>query len=325
MRRGFLLGKFLPPHAGHVFLCKTAAGLCDELTVLVCSLPDDPIPGGKRFEWMTELLPGVRVVHHDRPVPQAPSDHPDFWKIWKGICREAHPDPVDLVFGSEPYIDRLAEELGAKPLMVDAARLAFPVSGTAVRKDPSAHWSFIPGAVRPYFQRRVVLFGAESTGKSTMAEWLAGVFRTRFVPEYGRTYDAHRGSADWTKQDFEAIANGHEAMRAAIAPKAGPILIEDTDPLLTRIWEEFLTGGAASADFRRPLADLYLLQDIDLPWQNDGTRYQGDPWAREQFHSRCQQLLRDVGANWRLISGSSIERKVQCEEEIRSLLYTHCC
>ena len=83
MTRGFLLGKFMPPHAGHVFLCRTAAQLCDRLTVLVCSLPGDPIPGEKRFEWMRELLPGVTVVHHDRPVPQEPQDHPDFWDIWR--------------------------------------------------------------------------------------------------------------------------------------------------------------------------------------------------------------------------------------------------
>lgn len=312
MKRGFLLGKFLPPHAGHVFLCRTAARLCDQLTVLVCSLPDDPIPGEKRFAWMKELLPDVRVVHHDRPVPQEPRDHPDFWSIWKGICQKAHPDPIELVFGSEPYVNRLAEELGARPLIVDAARLAFPVSGTAVREDPASVWQFIPGVVRPHFQKRIVLFGAESTGKSTMAEWLARQFNTLFVPEYGRTYDANRKSDIWTRQDFEAIADGHEAMRASIAPEAGPVLIEDTDPLLTRVWEEFLLGKPASQSFDRPLADLYLLQDIDMPWQDDGTRYQGDPEARAAFHERCKELLREVGANWRLVSGSSLERRLQC-------------
>jgi HTH-type transcriptional repressor of NAD biosynthesis genes len=320
MKRGFLLGKFLPPHAGHVFLCRTAARLCDQLTVLVCSLPDDPIPGEKRFAWMKELLSDVRVVHHDRPVPQEPRDHPDFWNIWKGICQKAHPDPIELVFGSEPYVTRLAEELGAKPFIVDTARLAFPVSGTAVRENPASVWQFIPGVVRPNFQKRVVLFGAESTGKSTMAEWLAERFSTRFVPEFGRTYDANRKSDIWTSHDFEAIADGHEAMRAAIAPEAGPVLIEDTDPLLTRVWEEFLLGKPALADFQRPLADLYLLQDIDMPWRDDGTRYQGDPRAREVFHERCQELLREVRANWRLVSGSSLERRAECESEIRKLI-----
>ena len=62
MTKGFLLGKFLPPHLGHQFLCQTASGLCDELTVLVCSLPGDPIPSKLRHGWMTAMLPGVRVA-----------------------------------------------------------------------------------------------------------------------------------------------------------------------------------------------------------------------------------------------------------------------
>jgi HTH-type transcriptional regulator, transcriptional repressor of NAD biosynthesis genes len=320
MKRGFLLGKFLPPHMGHLFLCRTAARLCDQLTVLVCSLPEDPIPGEKRFAWMKELLPSVRMVHHDRPAPQEPGDHPEFWKLWKDICQEAHPEPIELVFGSEPYVNRLADELGAKPLIVDTARIAFPVSGTAVRDNPTSAWRYIPGVVRPYFQKRVVLFGAESTGKSTMAEWLARRFGSPFVPEYGRTYDANRSSDNWTRQDFEAIADGHEAMRATIAPEAGPVLIEDTDPLLTRVWEEFLLGKPHSTTFERPLADLYLLQDIDMPWQDDGTRYQGDPQARKAFHDRCRQLLDEVGANWQLIIGSVEQRRAQCIKEIAEFL-----
>ena len=48
MRRGFLLGKFMPPHAGHVTLIRSARALVDELTILLCSLPGDPIDGEQR-------------------------------------------------------------------------------------------------------------------------------------------------------------------------------------------------------------------------------------------------------------------------------------
>ena len=41
MKRGFILGKFLPPHAGHVALIRSATALVDELTILLCALPDD--------------------------------------------------------------------------------------------------------------------------------------------------------------------------------------------------------------------------------------------------------------------------------------------
>jgi HTH-type transcriptional repressor of NAD biosynthesis genes len=40
--------------------------------------------------------------------------------------------------------------------------------------------------VRPYYLRRVTLFGAESTGKTTLSAQLARHFDTVVAPEYGR-------------------------------------------------------------------------------------------------------------------------------------------
>ena len=36
-KRGFVLGKFMPPHAGHVYLCDFGRAYVEELTILVCS------------------------------------------------------------------------------------------------------------------------------------------------------------------------------------------------------------------------------------------------------------------------------------------------
>lgn len=300
--RGFLLGKFLPPHAGHVFMCETAQRLCDELTVLVCSLDREPIDGALRYGWMQELLPRARVLHYAQDVPQEPSEHPAFWDIWRAICRAAHPEKMDLVFGSEPYVVRLAHELGARPVLIDPERLAFPVSGTAVRENPYRHWEMIPGPVRPFFQKRVVLVGAESTGKSTLARALAAHFATRYVPEYGRVYDLYR-AAPWNARDFAEIAAGHAAMRAAIAPHAGPILFEDTDEWVTRVWEWALTGARPTGPRPSARADLYLLLDGDIPWQDDGTRYHRDAAARQAFQAELLRVIQDAGAPWRWVRG----------------------
>lgn len=305
--RGFLLGKFLPPHAGHVFLCRTALGLCDKLTVLVCSLEREPVNGALRHGWMQALLPEARVLHHSADVPQEPGEHPDFWAIWRQICREAHREPIDYVFGSEPYVVRLAQELGARAKLIDPERLAFPVSGTAIRQNPAAHWDMIPGPVRPHYQTRIVLAGAESTGKSTLAGQLAAHFRTRHVPEYGRVYDAWRDAA-WTPRSFDEIEAGHQAMRRAIAPMAGPLLIEDTDELVTRVWEHALTGAAAARPRPAQLADLYLLLDTDLPWVDDGVRYQSASTARNAFQAAVERELHDAGVHWRRVTGSGPDR-----------------
>lgn len=307
MTRGFLLGKFLPPHAGHVFLCQAAAALCDELTVLVCTLAREPIEGRLRFEWMKTLLPQANIVHFSEEAPSEPAEHPDFWNIWRKICRDAHPQPIDRVFGSEPYVMRLACELGAAPVVIDPERLAFPVSGTAVRENPARVWDMIPGPVRPYFQKRIVLAGAESTGKSTLARRLGAHLGTRYVPEFGRVFDAFRDS-DWSGDSFRAIEAGHAATRAAIAPMAGPLLVEDTDELVTRVWERALTGAAPARPRPDRLADLYLLLGTDLIWRDDGTRYQGDSAYREQFQSLMRRELEESGARWLPVGGQGEDR-----------------
>lgn len=150
MRRGFLLGKFMPPHLGHMHLCRTGLARCDALTVLVCSLPGDPIPGHLRFGWMRDLLPEARVLHLTEVVPQAPEEHADFWPIWRGIVKRFHPEPIDVVFASETYGHRLAAEVGAVFEPVDIARRAVPISATMIRADPFAHVAFLPEVVRAH-------------------------------------------------------------------------------------------------------------------------------------------------------------------------------
>lgn len=321
MTNGFLLGKFLPPHLGHLVMCRTAAALCDRLTVLVCSLPDDPIPGALRLDWMRTALPGVRLLHLDRVVPQAPEDHPDFWTIWQQLCRDAHPEPLHRVFGSEHYVHRLAAELNAEPILIDPDRLGIPVSGTAIRNDPARHWNFIPGPVRSWYQKRAVLFGAESTGKTTLARQLARDFGTLHVPEYGRVHDANRAPGPWLPADFRRIMAGHRALRDAISPEAGPVLIEDTDPLLTSVWQDYLTGTSPEAA-PEDIADLYLLLDTDQPWQDDGTRYQGAPADRARFQTAAMARLKAAGAHYVTVKGLPDQRLQLCRAAISDLLAT---
>ena len=58
--------------------------------------------------------------------------------------------------------------------------------------------------------KRICLHGAESTGKSVLAEKLAAELRLPWVPEYGREY-AETFGTEFTLPDLLAIAEGHEA------------------------------------------------------------------------------------------------------------------
>ena len=308
MTRGFLLGKFMPPHAGHQMLVETALGLVDELTILVCWLPDDPIPGPERLRWMRELFPRARVIGHDRIVPQTPDEDPQFWPIWREIVRSAHPEPIDSVIASEPYGLRLAAEVGATAVLVDPERLIVPVAASAIRADPLAHWHFLPAPVRPHFARTICLHGPESTGKSTLAPLLARHFGTIFVPEYGRIYCEQHG-LDLRMVDLMAIARTHVALTEAALRQCHGRLILDTDPLMTASWAEMLFGRRDPwFDCFDRTADLYLLLDIDLPWVDDGTRFFGGAASRRRFFDLSRAELDRRGLPYAVIGGPAEER-----------------
>lgn len=316
---GMLLGKFLPPHLGHVYLGEFARHFVDRLTIVVGTLPTEPIPGTLRFEWMKELFPTAKVVHLDEVLPQEPSEHPDFWNIWRTALQRILPESPDYVFASENYGHRLAAELGAAFIPVDPGRTIRPVSGTAIRQNPHAHWELIPPCVRPYFLTRVCIFGPESTGKSTLTADLAAAFGTLHVPEYARTFLETHGREP-TESDLLSIAHGQVASENALAPHANRYLFCDTDPLLTTIWSRFLFDRCDPA--LEELAtghhyDLHVLTGTDVAYEDDKIRYL--PERREEFHRVCREALESTGRRFIAVSGSRDERVEQVSAALAQL------
>ena len=157
-------------------------------------------------------------------------------------------------------------------------------------------------------QKRIVLFGPESVGKTTLVKELAAYYNTRFVPEYGRTYTETNKPEVWNKEDFIAIVEGHIALRNEIAPLSGPLLFEDTDPLLTCVWEDMLTGKKSDWVDDVELADLYLWLQLDIDWKDDGTRYFSQKAQQEDFANKCRDILEKSGASYAVISGDGKRR-----------------
>ena len=319
-KHGLLLGKFLPPHKGHLYLGDFARHFVDDLSIVVGTLPSEPIPGELRFRWMKELFPNCKVVHLDKVLPQEPSEHPDFWKIWEHELREIAPCLPDIVFASETYGHKLAEVLDARFIPVDPDRSIMPISGTAVRENPFKHWDLIPPVVQSHYLKKICVFGPESTGKSTLAKNLSLHFNTTCVPEYARTYLEELGT-DLKQEKLVDIARGQIASTNALASNAHQVLISDTDALLTTVWSEFLYQDCDQniqqlAD--QNIHDLYLLTDVDVPWVADPVRYL--PEDRSNFHALCEDTLKRKQRNYVKLSGSWEERFQTAVKAIEKLI-----
>lgn len=324
MTRGFVLGKFMPPHAGHMLLCGTARRMVDQLTILVCWLPGDPVPGPLRLEWMRRLFPDCRVLGHDAVVPQAPGNSPDFWEIWRGIVQAVHPEPIDFVFAGEEYGLTLAVEVGGRFVPIGARVMGQDgdglggLSASAIRADPWGHWAALPSPVRPHFARTICLHGVESTGKSVMADRLARHFGTIWVPEYGRAHCETHG-LDLAEDDLLLIGRAQAAMVEASLPLCEKRLIVDTDALMTAAWCEMLLGRIPEKLLGYPKADLYLLLEPDVEWVDDGTRFFGTAESRARFATACRAVLDHTGVEWVSIGGSWEERFARAAAAIEAL------
>ena len=315
-----VLGKFLPPHAGHVYLCEFARNHVDELTIVVGTLAREPIAGATRFAWMRELFPFDRVVHLTDENPQDPSEHPDFWAVWRASLERVLPRLPDVVFASDAYGAELARVLGARFVAVDPARSVVPVSGTAIREAPIPNWDYLPRCVRPHYVRRVSILGPESTGKTTLARTLAAWFATRWVPEWARTVlEGRKGSLQGL--DWGELVRGQIASEEALARDANRVLVCDTDPLATTVWADTLLG--ACPDELRAVAearpyDLTLLTEPDVPWVDDPVRYLPDGGAA--FFARAEDALRRAGRRYVVVRGTWEQRTHTAIEAVGALL-----
>jgi HTH-type transcriptional repressor of NAD biosynthesis genes len=323
---GMILGKFLPPHRGHIHLVEFGLSRVERLTVVVGTLSTEPIDGKLRYQWMRELFPTARVVHLDKDLPQEPSEHPDFWNLWIRALREVLPEAPELVFSSEDYGDELAQRLGARHIPVDKPRSAIPISGTAIRQNPYQHWQMLPSCVRTHFVKRVVLFGTESTGKTTLAAQLAQHFQTEWAPEFAREF-IEQQPQDWglsaiKETDFAQIASGQQRIEDEAARRANRVLFCDTNLLSSTVWAERYLGQCPQW-LRRMSAqrryDLYLWAELaDTEWHQDRTR--DSEQMQTQLHQKFGAVLE--GENFVKLSGPLETRLSQAIKAVEALFST---
>ena len=170
---------------------------------------------------------------------------------------------------------------------------------------------------------RVVILGAESTGKTTLAIALAEHYQTTWVPEFGRLYtEARRPRGElWRSDEFTFIATEQVRMEDALERSANRVLICDTDAFATAIWHERYLGQPspdvlAVAAGRR--YDLYILTDVDTPFVPDDIR-DGES-IRGWMHKRFQDELSRMGVPVLVLSGPHEQRLAAAITQIDTLL-----
>ncbi len=359
---GLVVGKFAPFHNGHKLVIDTALKDMDVVIVLVYANPDfADMPVHARSNWIREIyknLP-VYVFIPQNPPPDTADDFTqrEFVKTWLEAHRAELPFGskhwIDVVYGSDAYIPGFADHIGAHHQVVDANREQFPISGTSIRAitrqlEQTATMYAIDEGVYPKFDsdllyslqkivpevvhgslqfwmrpvKSVVFLGAESTGKSTLAERMALEYDTVFVPEYGReVWESKNG--DLELADYVHIAHRHRELEAENALRANRHLFVDTNAITT-MFLGFVYHGDALPELTKLARDaetryhhVFVCAD-DIPFHQDGWR------DDSTWRSRAQRLVRyDLavrGVPYTMVSGSLEQRVQQVKAVLESRL-----
>lgn len=156
--------------------------------------------------------------------------------------------------------------------------------------------------------KRIAITGPESTGKSKLCQQLADYYNDLWVPEFAREYIDKLGRP-YTQSDILTIAKSQVELESETAKKAHRFLFCDTELIVTKIWSEhkylncdpWILEQIKKTDYH-----LYLLCDIDLPWEADPQREHPD--LREYFFEKYRKELKSHKFNYKIVSGSGKER-----------------
>jgi NadR type nicotinamide-nucleotide adenylyltransferase len=318
---GAVIGKFLPFHTGHRRLIETALARADRVSVIVVARATDAIPGELRARWIREAVPDVEVVLLDQDAVELDADDTPGWAAETIRALGRAPD---VVFTSEAYGDAWAKTMGCDHVLVDRRRRTVPVSGTRIRRDPLGNLAFLRGGARGHYVKRVLLLGAESTGKTTLARALADHYETVWNPELGHMYTWFReeGLADWRSAEFTLIAQLQNWYEDFLAEHANRVLFCDTDAWTTGLFHQEYVGrrsptvdAVAGRDY-----DLAILCDVGTPFRQDEFEMRADGPHRQRMNDAYLAHLEETGIPFVVATGSHAERMLTATAAVDELL-----
>ena len=316
--KGLVFGKFYPFHKGHEALIDFALSNSDTLIVLVCASDKESITGRIRQDWIEKHYPKHPKIqvqlfeYKESELPNSSESSREISAIWTKVFQEVVPS-VDIIFSSEPYGEFVAEAMSINFQNFDLAREQVPISATKIRENPFQYWEYLPQVVQPYFVKKIVLLGTESTGKTTLTEKLANAFQTNFVLEQARQIE--KVTDDFTFEDLQTVVQIQTEAIQKAKENTNKLLFIDTNLLITLSYSQFLFGKKLEVNeevYQANQADIYFYLDKDAPFIQDGTRLSEN--NRNQLNDSHLRKLKEHQINYHLIQGNWEERFEKMKE-----------
>ena len=153
---------------------------------------------------------------------------------------------------------------------------------------------------------KVGIIGPESTGKSTLAQYLAKRYKGVYVPEYAREFVEHKGTKEVSYDELCQIARKQiEGIRS----QESGLFFFDTELIVTKVWFDYAFGKVPEwleENIHRYPMDVYLLTYPDLPWISDPARYNGSDAIRKELFERYEAEIQSLDIPYYIITHTRV-------------------
>lgn len=228
---GLFIDSFPIFHRGYELCMKYALHEVDELIVIIFNSPNGEIPLPIRSKWIKQLYPDIEVIESWFDFRSKGATTAIQSQFLDKILKKRE---VTHLYSTDFEVEHLSDTLNVQNRLKPSIRTRMNELTACIKKDSYANISSVEPLVYRDLITNVAFVGAQSTGKSTIAEAMAKRFNTEFMFEYGRYHwDVYQKDRIETIPQIEEITERQLQMEEDKLKKANKYLFVDTCPFVT--------------------------------------------------------------------------------------------